>query len=337
MLHRGIPCAPRARSLSDWRSGAATDTGLLRAHNEDRYWMDDERGIFLVVDGVGGHAAGETGRGDRGGGDPRMTARSASRRRAEQRVRAAIAAANNRIYDTARRSASDLRGMACVLTLALVEDGQITIGHVGDSRLYLIWNGAIRKLTSDHSPVGEDEDAGELTEEEAMLHPRRNEVFRDVGTRPHEAGDDGFIEIRQLPFQAGRRLPAVQRRPDRPLPSARDPRDRGALRRRSARVARNWWRPPTRPAARTISPRCSWPGREFRGRAGGQHAPAHRHYARIRRSRAARRVHRARGFLIYGVLLGILLWRRAHARVQRWSRATPRFGPYEIIAGWARA
>jgi len=42
--------------------------------------------------------------------------------------------------------------MACVLTLAVVEDGQITVGHVGDSRLYLIWNGAIRKLTSDHSP-----------------------------------------------------------------------------------------------------------------------------------------------------------------------------------------
>src|ERR1035441_8557036 len=95
------------------------------------------------------------------------------------------------------RDSNELRGMACVLTLAVVDSGEVVIGHVGDSRLYLIWNGAIRKLTSDHSPVGEEEDAGELTEEQAMLHPRRNEVFRDVGTRPHEAGDDGFIEIRR--------------------------------------------------------------------------------------------------------------------------------------------
>ena len=91
--------------------------------------------------------------------------------------------------------------MACVLTLALVEDDRLTIGHVGDSRLYLVWNGAIRKLTSDHSPVGEREDHAELSEQEAMLHPRRNEVFRDVGSVPREPGDDDFIEIRQCRFK----------------------------------------------------------------------------------------------------------------------------------------
>ena len=71
--------------------------------------------------------------------------------------------------------------MACVLTLAMLDGDRVVVGHVGDSRLYLIWNGAMRKLTSDHSPVGEREDRGELTELEAMLHPRRHEVFRDVG------------------------------------------------------------------------------------------------------------------------------------------------------------
>jgi serine/threonine protein phosphatase PrpC len=181
-----------------WRSGVATDTGPLRASNEDRYWIDNESGIFLVVDGVGGHAAGEV---------AAETAVEAIREElrdgsggAEERVRRAIAAANNQIYAAAQNS-GDLRGMACVLTLALVDAGEMMIGHVGDSRLYLIWNGAIRKLTSDHSPVGEGEDAGELTEEQAMLHPRRNEVFRDVGTRPHAAGDDGFIEIRRCHFK----------------------------------------------------------------------------------------------------------------------------------------
>ena len=91
--------------------------------------------------------------------------------------------------------------MACVLTLALVENGRITIGHVGDSRLYLIWNGGMRKLTSDHSPTGEDEDNGEISEQEAMLHPRRNEVFRDVGSRMRRPGEQEFIEIRQSRFR----------------------------------------------------------------------------------------------------------------------------------------
>jgi len=181
-----------------WRAGVATDTGLVRASNEDRYWIDGDLGAFLVVDGVGGHAAGET---------AAETAVEAIRSglqqtegSAEDRIRRAIAEANNRIFEMARSSES-LHGMACVLTLALVDNGDLVIGHVGDSRLYLIWNGGIRKLTSDHSPVGEGEDSGELTEEQAMLHPRRNEVFRDVGTRPHEAGDEDFVEIRRCHFK----------------------------------------------------------------------------------------------------------------------------------------
>ena len=179
---------------SRWKAGAASDTGLLRARNEDRYWVDHERGIFLVADGVGGHAAGEI------AAETAVTvirdSLSGASGPAEERVRHAITRANNAIYDMARKH-EDLSGMACVLTLALVEDQEMVIGHVGDSRLYLIWKGAIRKLTSDHSPVGECEDAGELTEEEAMRHPRRNEVFRDVGSCPRQCGDPGFIEIRR--------------------------------------------------------------------------------------------------------------------------------------------
>src|SRR5260370_27733874 len=90
--------------------------------------------------------------------------------------------------------------MACVLTLAVAEDDKITVGHVGDSRLYLVWNGAVKKLTSDHSPVGEQEDHGELTEQQAMEHPRRNEVFREVGSRPHEPYDDEFIQTKSFPL-----------------------------------------------------------------------------------------------------------------------------------------
>jgi len=181
-----------------WRAGVATDTGLVRTSNEDRYWIDDTHGVFLVVDGVGGHAAGETAA--EIAVETIRTELAQAGGSAEDRVRRAIAGANNRIYETAQESA-ELHGMACVLTLAVVDDGDVVIGHVGDSRLYLIWDGGIRKLTSDHSPVGEGEDSGELTEEQAMGHPRRHEVFRDVGTRPHAAEDGDFIEIRRCHFK----------------------------------------------------------------------------------------------------------------------------------------
>jgi serine/threonine protein phosphatase PrpC len=91
--------------------------------------------------------------------------------------------------------------MACVLTLALLDGDRAVVGHVGDSRLYLLWNGAIHKLTSDHSPVGEREDRGELTESEAMLHPRRHEVFRNVGSERRDVAEDDFVEIKEFQFK----------------------------------------------------------------------------------------------------------------------------------------
>jgi serine/threonine protein phosphatase PrpC len=178
-----------------WRSGVCSDAGLVRPVNEDRYYIDDERGIFAVVDGVGGNAAGETAaeiaieviRAELSGPD----------RANPDGLRQAITAANNEIHRRASANES-WHGMACVLTIAVVNHERVILGHVGDSRLYLIWNGSIRKLTCDHSPVGELEDKGELSEEEAMVHPRRHEVFRDVGSRPHSPGDEEFIDTREF-------------------------------------------------------------------------------------------------------------------------------------------
>ena len=174
------------------RAAAASDCGRLRKGNEDRHYVDVERGIFLVVDGVGGHAAGEVAaaiavdvisqRLDRPIGTP------------AQRVREAIALANNEILRQAERSPAHA-GMTCVLTLALLTDDQLTIGHVGDSRLYKLTRDGLRKLTHDHSPIGEREDAREISEAEAMKHPRRSEVFRDVGSVFHEPDDPDFIEL----------------------------------------------------------------------------------------------------------------------------------------------
>jgi parallel beta-helix repeat protein len=179
--------------------GAISDPGRVRQNNEDRFYMDPERGIFFVIDGVGGKAAGE---------EAAETALSLIRARLERatgtvadRIREAITLANNEIY---RLSLSNVEweGMACVLTVAVIEGNEVTIGQVGDSRCYLVANGEIRKLTHDHSPIGEREDRGDLDELTAMRHPRRNEVFRDVGSDEHAPHDLDFVEITTAPFSS---------------------------------------------------------------------------------------------------------------------------------------
>jgi serine/threonine protein phosphatase PrpC len=188
-----VAAAPK-RALA----AAGSDPGRARENNEDRVICDAERGIYAVVDGVGGESGGEI---------AAQTAVEILQARLSRRttdaarlIREAIALANKQIYDKAQASPA-LAGMACVLTIAVVDDGQATIGHVGDSRLYLLRKGEIRKVTRDHSPVGAREDVGEISEAEAMSHPRRNEIFRDVGSGPHEPDEEGFIDVTQIRFE----------------------------------------------------------------------------------------------------------------------------------------
>ncbi|HEX4497858.1 MAG TPA: protein phosphatase 2C domain-containing protein, partial [Thermoanaerobaculia bacterium] len=178
-------------------AAAGSDPGRARENNEDRVICDAERGIYAVVDGVGGESGGEI---------AAQTAVEILQARLSRRttdaarlIREAIALANKQIYDKAQANPA-LAGMACVLTVAVVDDGQATLGHVGDSRLYLLRQGEIRKITRDHSPVGAREDVGEISEAEAMSHPRRNEIFRDVGSAPHEPDEEGFIDVTQIRF-----------------------------------------------------------------------------------------------------------------------------------------
>jgi len=180
------------------KCAGASDPGLVRHNNEDGFYCDPDRGIFLVVDGIGGQAAGE--RAAEIAVDRIRARLERQTGTAEQRVRESVAMANNEILRAAA-SHPEWAGMACVLTLAVLEDGAAIVGHVGDSRLYKIRQGRIEKLTHDHSPVGEREDGGELSEAEAMRHPRRNEVFRDVGSEPHQPDDADFIEVLRVPFE----------------------------------------------------------------------------------------------------------------------------------------
>lgn len=194
-----MPEPMRASGLARVRAASASDRGRVRDGNEDRVYVDEVRGIFAVVDGVGGHASGEVAATIA----VDVIAQRLSRPlwSPEQRVREAIALANNEILTQATQSPQHA-GMTCVLTVALLTERGVTVGHVGDTRLYKIDGSGIRKLTRDHSPVGEREDARELSEAEAMRHPRRNEVFRDVGSAFHEPDEDGFIDIVEEPFES---------------------------------------------------------------------------------------------------------------------------------------
>ena len=186
------------RASRDLRAAAGSDPGSHREVNEDRLHCDLSRGIFVVIDGVGGQAA---------GGRAADIALMAIRTRLERetgtvidRVTEAITIANNEVL-RAGVSRPEWRGMACVLTVVVVENGSAVVGHVGDTRLYKIRKDTIEKITRDHSPVGEREDAQQLSELEAMRHPRRNEVYRDVGSEEHDASDLDFIDIYETPFE----------------------------------------------------------------------------------------------------------------------------------------
>jgi serine/threonine protein phosphatase PrpC len=174
-----------------------SDTGRKRTENEDRFFIDAQRGIFLVVDGLGGHAAGE--RAAEIAVDIISTRLSRRTGASEKRIQEAFALASTEIYQAASRN-PEWAGMACVATLALIEADHVTVGHVGDSRLYLLTPGTIEKITRDHSPVGELEDSQELSESDAMRHPRRNEVYRDLGSAAHTPNDTNFVEIHSIPL-----------------------------------------------------------------------------------------------------------------------------------------
>ena len=180
------------------RAAGDTNAGRQRDVNEDRIHLDLARGLFLVIDGVGGHPAGE-----RAADIALATVRSRFERETGplvDRVRDAIALANNDIHRAAVLR-PEWSGMACVLTVVVVDEMRAVVGHVGDTRLYKLRDERIDKITRDHSPVGEREDSNELSELEAMHHPRRNEVYRDVGSDPHEPDDPDFIDAYEIAFE----------------------------------------------------------------------------------------------------------------------------------------
>jgi protein phosphatase len=161
---------------------ARTDIGIVRSGNEDNYLMLAEHGVFIVADGMGGHAAGEVA----SEMAVRITShqigsmRGLSDEQAGDRVSAAIRAANDAIFERTL-SEQDKRGMGTTATVLVLMPGRYLIGQVGDSRAYLLRKGQFEQLTKDHSYVQEQVDAGYLTPEQARTHPYSNVITRCVG------------------------------------------------------------------------------------------------------------------------------------------------------------
>lgn len=153
--------------------GDASDVGRIREANEDSLLRDDDARLFVVADGMGGHRAGEV---------ASTTAVQALREHLADGhdLSVAVEAANASVFGKSRDD-PDMRGMGTTLTAMRIEEGTAFIGHVGDSRAYLLRDGQLTQVTEDHSLVEELVREGRLTPEEAAVHPQRSVITRAIG------------------------------------------------------------------------------------------------------------------------------------------------------------
>ncbi len=178
---------------------AGTDVGRIRAGNEDSLYADAdrERGLFIVADGMGGHAAGEVA--------SEMAVQIVARDLSDvrdlmhadvgSRMADALKAANRAIYERTIQEA-EKQGMGTTASCLLAGQGRYIIGHIGDSRVYLLREGVFRQVTKDHSYVQEQVDAGFLTPEQARYHPYSNVITRCVGANAAVEADVLSGELR---------------------------------------------------------------------------------------------------------------------------------------------
>jgi protein phosphatase len=171
---------------------ARTDVGMIRSGNEDNFAAEanSQRGLFIVADGMGGHAAGEVA--------SEMAVQIVLRELTdvrdletsgvERRVTDALKTANRAIHERTLIEV-DKQGMGTTASVLIISGRRYLIGQVGDSRVYLLRDGALTQLTKDHSYVQEQVDAGFLTPEQARYHPYSNVITRCVGASPEVEPD----------------------------------------------------------------------------------------------------------------------------------------------------
>ena len=182
-------------------SAGRTDVGVIRSGNEDSFRMIPDRGIFVVADGMGGHAAGEVASemAVRIVADEIHSLRGLTDQQVADRMRAAIRTANGAIFQRTLTE-HDKRGMGTTVTALTLYGTRFLIGQVGDSRAYLLRDSRLSQLTKDHSYVQEQVDAGYLTPEQARTHPYSNVITRCVGANSDVMPDvyGGLVKARDV-------------------------------------------------------------------------------------------------------------------------------------------
>lgn len=188
-----------------------SDVGQKRQNNEDNFGIDLDLGLFIVADGMGGHAAGEVAsrmaieliidylRRTAASDEPYLTGFNTKYSRAGNRLVSAVILANEVISDTAT-SRPEWQGMGTTLDAAWLGDAdhsRLSVAHVGDSRVYLLRAGELRQLTTDHSLVEEQIKEGLITREEAENSSIRNMITRALGYR--ERVNPDIIELELEP------------------------------------------------------------------------------------------------------------------------------------------
>ncbi len=172
---------------------------MVRSGNEDSFFAeaDAHRGVFIVADGMGGHAAGEVA----SEMAVQIVARallpleSVTQADAENRTAQSLRDANRAIYDR-MLTENDKQGMGTTASVLVLSDGHYLIGQIGDSRVYMLRDGALIQITKDHSYVQEQVDAGLLTPEQARYHPYSNVITRCVGASETVEPDIYSDEVR---------------------------------------------------------------------------------------------------------------------------------------------
>ena len=170
--------------------GARSDVGCVRPHNEDSYLVQSP--LFCVCDGMGGHAAGEVASSIA----VETIAKTAPQSADAARLAAAVEAANAAVIEAALNGLGK-PGMGCTATCAYIENDTLAIAHVGDSRAYLLHEGTLIRVTRDHSYVEELVDAGEITADEARVHPNRSVITRALGSDPAMYADHFTLHIEE--------------------------------------------------------------------------------------------------------------------------------------------
>jgi protein phosphatase len=195
--------------MFDIRSYGMTDIGRRRKQNEDAFLRNDDIRLFIVADGMGGHAAGEIasaeavdtiygmikrGIPDLGAEGEPLTDDIISR--ARRLIEGAIQAATYMVFAMSEVDAGK-SGMGTTISAAYVFKNVLVTGQVGDSRIYRVREGDVLQLTEDHTLVGWQIKQGLITEEEAKISPHRNVITRSVGGRDYVEVDTGVVEVRQ--------------------------------------------------------------------------------------------------------------------------------------------